>query len=189
MMADSNSPTLKWSTAFIANRWCIEAFLELSIEISIGSWLVKFAYPGIVIMNTLTLDLTLVMVRPSWDIASSGELASGVPIRPWMTFHIFVPSEFDTVFWRRSFQLSVLASLIALVASRQVLIHSCRFWWIAQQRLFWVQILACTCWAIQGLGFLLGFVFPTCIVAGEMRMSLKRDIRRDKFGSLGDYSF
>ena len=49
MMADSNSPTLKWSTAFIANRWCVEAFLELSIEISIGSWLVKFPYPGIVI--------------------------------------------------------------------------------------------------------------------------------------------
>ena len=127
----------------------------------------------------------LVMVQPSWDIASFGELASGIPVRPWMIFHIFVPSEFDTAFWRRSFQLSVLVSLIASVALRQVLIHSCRFWWIARRRLFWVQILARTCWAIQGLGFLLGFVFPTCLVAVEMRVSLKRDIRRDKFGLFG----
>ena len=43
----------------------------------------------------LALDLMLVMVQPLWDIASFGELAFGVPFRPWMNFHMFGPSEFD----------------------------------------------------------------------------------------------
>ena len=87
-----------------------------------------------------TLGLISVMVWPSWDIASLGELASGVSFRPWMTFHMFGPSELDIVSWRRSFQLSVLASLIALIASQQASIHPWRFWCIVRQRLFRVPI-------------------------------------------------
>ena len=56
--------------------------------------------------------------------------------------HIFEPSELDFASWRRSFQLSVLASLIASVASWQTSIHCCRFWWIVSKTWFRVQILA-----------------------------------------------
>ena len=41
-------------------------------------------------MNTLALDLISLMVRPLWDFALFGELTSGVPFRPWMTFHFLV---------------------------------------------------------------------------------------------------
>ena len=77
------------------------------------------------------------MVRLLWDIASLGELASGVPLRPWITFHMFGPSELDIASWRRFFQLSVLVSFIALVASRQASIHSWWFWWIVWRRWWW----------------------------------------------------
>ena len=70
-------------------------------------------------MKTLALDLMSVMVRPMWDIASLGELASGVSLRPSMTFHMFELLELDIASWGRSFQLSVSASLIASVASPQ----------------------------------------------------------------------
>ena len=133
----------------------------------------------------LTLDLISVMVWLLWDIASIGELASGEPFRPWMTFHMLGPTEFDIASWRRSFQLSVLIWLIASVTSRQASIHSSRFWCTVQQRRFRVRILACTCEVIQGLDFLLGLDFPTQVVAAEMRMSLKQDIRRGKLGSSG----
>ena len=127
-------------------------------------------------MKTLTLDLMLVMVRPFWG----GELV-GAPFRPC---HMFGPSEFDIASWRRSFQFSVLASLIALKASQQALIHSCWFWWIVQQRQFQEQILAHTCGVIQGLNFLVGFDFPTWIVVAEMRISLKRDMQVWIFGKI-----
>ena len=49
-MADTNSPI--WSGAqlssFIVNRWCIETFLEMSVELSIGSWHAEFADTGVV---------------------------------------------------------------------------------------------------------------------------------------------
>ena len=99
--------------------------------------------------------------------------------------HIFGPSELDFASWRRSFQLSVLASLIASVASWQTSIHCCRFWWIVSKTWFRVQILAHMCGVIQGLDFLLGFIFSTWVVTAEMRISLKRDIWRDMFGSSG----
>ena len=51
------------------------------------------------------------------------------------------------------------------------------------------RILACTCGVIQGLDFLLWFDFPTWTVAAEMRISLKWDIQRDRFGSSEDYLF
>ena len=85
----------------------------------------------------------------------------------------------------KTFLTSVLASLIVLVASLQASIHSWRFWWIVRRRRFWVHILARTCGIIQGLDFLLGLDFPTWVVVAEMRMSLKRETRRDKLGSSG----
>ena len=39
--------------------------------------------------------------------------------------------------WRRFFQLSVLVSFIASVASRQASIHSWGFWWIVWRRWWW----------------------------------------------------
>ena len=78
-------------------------------------------------MKTLALDLVSVIVRPLWDVASLGELASGVSLRPWITFHMLGPSELDIAFLSRFLQLSVLVSLIALVASRQASIHSWQF--------------------------------------------------------------
>ena len=116
------------------------------------------------------------------DLRNESEMMSGpaviflITYRPWMTFHIFRPSDFDIASWRRSFQLSILALLIASVASWQAPIHSCWFWWIVWQRQFRVRILVCTYGVIQGLNFFLGFVFLTCIVAAEFRMSSKQDI-------------
>ena len=49
-------------------------------------------------MKTLALDLVSVIVRPLWDKASLGELVSGVPLRPWITFHMLGPSELDIAF-------------------------------------------------------------------------------------------
>ena len=121
------------------------------------------------------------MVRPSWDIASLIELASGVPFRPWITFRMFQPSEFDIVSWRRFFQLSVLASLIASVTSRQPSIHSCRFWCIVRWMQFRVRSLARTWGFIQGLDFLLDLDFSTWVVVAEMTMSLKRVTRSRGF--------
>ena len=125
------------------------------------------------------------MVRPLWNIASLGELASGVPLRHWITFHMLGPSELDIASWRRLFQLSVLALLIASLASRQAPIHSWRFWWLVWRRRFRLQILACIYRVIQGVELLLGLDFPTGVVAAEIRMSLKRETWRDKLGSLG----
>ena len=48
-----------------------------------------------------------------------------------------------------------------------------------------MHILARIYRVIQGLDFLLGLDFPTEVVAAEIRMSLKRETRRDKLGSLG----
>ena len=78
-------------------------------------------------MKMLALDLILVMVRPLWDIALLGELASGVRLRPWITFHMLGTLELDISSWRKFFQLSVLASLITSLASQQASIHSWRF--------------------------------------------------------------
>ena len=58
----------------------------------------------------------------------------------------------------------------------------CRFWWIVRQIWLRVRILACMCGVIQGLDFLLGFDFPTWIVATNVKMLLKREILRNKFG-------
>ena len=69
------------------------------------------------LMKTLALDLISLIVRTLWDVASLGELASGVPWRPGITFHMLGPSELDMVSGSRFFQLSVLASLIASLAS------------------------------------------------------------------------
>ena len=93
--------------------------------------------------------------------------------------------ELDIASWRRSFWLSVLASLIALVASRQASTHSWWFWWIDRRRQFWVQILACSCEVIQSLDLLLGLNFTMWVVATEMRMPLKLKTRRGKVGSWG----
>ena len=67
-------------------------------------------------------------------------------------------------------------------------IHHCR--WCSQpgvKQWWWgyiVILYQChQCGVIQGLDFLLGFVFPTWVVAAEMRISLKGDKRRDKLGS------
>ena len=40
-------------------------------------------------------------------------------------------------------------------------------------------------WSHPRLNLLLGLDFPTWVVAVEIKMSLKRDTRRDKLGSLG----
>ena len=137
------------------------------------------------LMNMLDFDLRSVIVRSLCDIALLGQFASGVLLRPWITFHMFGPSEFDIASWRRSFQLSDLASLIVSVASRQASIHSWQFWCIVLRRRFRVLILARTCGVIQGLDLLLGLDFPTWVVAAEIRISLKRETRRDKLGSCG----
>ena len=90
----------------LLNIWCVDTFLEL-----LTWWardmlsLLTLAY---LFMNSLFLDFMSVMLRPSWDIDT------GLPFRPWMTFHVFWLSEFDNASWRRSFQLSALTSLIAL---------------------------------------------------------------------------
>ena len=136
-------------------------------------------------MNTLALKLMSVKVQPLWDIALLRELASRVPFRPWMNFHIFGPYEFDIVFWKRSFQFFVLVWFMALVASWQTSIHYCQFWYIVRQMWFRVRIYGRRCGVIQGLDFLPGFVFPAWGIVAEMRISLKQDIRRDRFGSLG----
>ena len=47
LMAESSSPI--WSGAQLGQRWCIETFLELSVEVTIDSWHVEFADPGIVV--------------------------------------------------------------------------------------------------------------------------------------------
>ena len=48
-----------------------------------------------------------------------------------------------------------------------------------------MQILARIYRVIQGVELLLGLDFPTGVVAAKIRMSLKRETRRDKLGSLG----
>ena len=70
-------------------------------------------------MMMLALDLESVIVRPLWDMASLGELVSGVTLRPQMTLHGSGPSAFDKKLCKRSFQLLALASFIATFASRQ----------------------------------------------------------------------
>ena len=135
-------------------------------------------------MKTLALDLISVMIQPLWDIALLGELASGVPLRPWITFHMFGPSQLDIASWRRFSQLSFLGSLIASVPSRQASIHSWWFWWIVWRRRFQLRIFARTCGVIQDLDLSLGLDFPKWVVVAEMRMSLKRVTQRDKLGSI-----
>ena len=122
----------------------------------------------------LALDLVSVIVRPSWDMASLGELVSGVPLTPRMTFHTSRPSTFDIELCKRSFQLLALASLMATFASRQASIHSCRVWWIVRWRQLRLLIFARTCGLIQGFGFLLGLVLPTWSEAEYLRMLLNR---------------
>ena len=171
-LLSSNDGTFK---CFLNCRLVSWSDCDILSSLSLTYWLMK----------TLALDLISVMVRPLWDIALLGELASGVPLRRWITFHMLGPSELDIVSWRRFFQLSVMASLISLLASRQPSIHSWWFWWILWWRPFRLWILARTCGVIQGLDLLLGLDFPTWVVAAEIWMSLKRETRRDKMGSLG----
>ena len=116
----------------------------------INSWdfdqLVKFADPGIVVYENIGFrfvvgdDTTIVGHCFIW----------------WVDIWNTVQTLDDFPHWRRSFQFSVLTSLVALVASLQALIHSCWFWWIVWWRQLWVWILARTCGVIQGLDFLLG---------------------------------
>ena len=98
---------------------------------------------------------------------------------------MYGPSELDIASWRRFFQFSVLVLLIASVASWQASIYSCQFWCIVRRRRFRVQISVRTWGVIQGLDFLLGLDFPTWVVTAETRISLKREMRRDKLGSSG----
>ena len=44
---------MKWRTAFIISRLCVETFLELLVKVSIGSRHVKFADPGIVVYKNV----------------------------------------------------------------------------------------------------------------------------------------
>ena len=156
------------ATLQIRGQWASE-----NDNVAIGMWHIEFA------VKMLALDLISVMVRASWDIALLGELALGVPFRPWITFHMFGMSELDIASWRILFQLSVLDSLIASVAGRQASIHCCCFWCIVRQRRFQMRILARTWGVFQGLDFLLGLDFPTWAVAAEMRIPMMQEIQRD----------
>ena len=121
-------------------------------------------------MNMLALGLMLAMVQLLQDITSFGEVASGVPFRPWMTFHMFGPSEFITVYGRRRFQLPLLALLIASGASWQASIHSCQFLCIARWRRFYVYTdFGLHVWSHPRFGFLARFCFPdvSCCIWDE----------------------
>ena len=134
-------------------------------------------------MKMLASDLVLVIVQPSWDMASFRELVSGIHLRPQMTFHIPGPSSSDIEQCRKSFQLFALASLIATFASQQASILFCQFWWIVRRKLLRLLIFARTCGLIQGYGFLLGLVLLTWSEAEDIRILLNHETRIKMLGS------
>ena len=121
-------------------------------------------------MKMLALNLVSVIVRLLWDMASLGDVVSGVLLRPQMTFHTSGMSSFDKELCRRSFQLLALALLTAMFASRQASIHFCWFCWVVQHRWFQLQIFAWMWGLIQGFSFLLGLVLPSWSEAEDMRI-------------------
>ena len=50
---------MKWSTAFIVNRWCIDTFLELSVDVAIGMGHIEFADPGIMVYEDVGFRLDI----------------------------------------------------------------------------------------------------------------------------------
>ena len=135
-------------------RWVV---FELTIEISIDSWHVKFADSGIVVYEYVGFGFdvgdAIIVVRHrlvSWH-------------QEYRSDHGWLSTYLDSLnsALRLEGDLSSFGLVDSLSVFRQELIHSCRFWWIVWWRRFQVRILACICWVIQGLGFLLGFVFPT----------------------------
>ena len=131
-------------------------------------------------MQILTLVLVLVMVKPLCYVASLGELVSGVPLRPWITFHMSEQLTFDIEFCRSFFQLLFLASLMASFASRHISIQSCRFWWMVRWRQLRLQMFArlrqlvfrynCWIWKLIRAGYLCGW---TDSIVSNLRLSHK----------------
>ena len=188
LMANSNSPIWSRVQLSLSTDGALKCFLNCWLRYHSPCNILSLLTLAWWFMNMLALDLMSVMVQPSWDITLFGKLASGVPFRPWMTFQIFVPSEFDTATWRWSFQLSVLASLIALVASRQASVHSCWFWWIIWWRQFWVWILVCMCGVIQGLDILLCF-YQWGLLQQRWKCNWNKIYEEISLVRQGDYSF
>ena len=124
------------------------------------------------------------MVQPLWDIASLGELASGVPLRPWMTSHMFGSLALDIASWRRSFQLC-----LGLVDSLGSFIDKCQSIHGDFDGSFNGGNFECGFRLAHEshprFRFLAGFWFSNVSSCGRERMSLKQETRRDKLYSRG----
>ena len=56
-------------------------FFELSVSVTVGLQHIEFADPGVVVNEDVSFGFNIsdgLMVRPLWDVASLGELVSGV---------------------------------------------------------------------------------------------------------------
>ena len=115
-------------------------------------------------------------------MASLGELVSGVPLRPWITFHMSEQLTFDIDFCRSFCQLLFLASLMASFASPHISIQSCRFWWMVRRRQLRLQMFArlrqlvsrynCWIWKLIRTGYLCGW---TDSIVSNLRLSHKNN--------------
>ena len=90
LMAGKNSPI--WSGAQLSLS--ADGALSCLLKWRLRSWsafdmlsLLTLAY---CFMKMLGLALMLVILWPFCGMAPFGEFSSGVPFKPWMTFHIFV---------------------------------------------------------------------------------------------------
>ena len=146
LMADSNSPIWSGAQLSLWKDGPSRRFLNCWLRSWSACDMLSSLTPAYLFMKTFVVvyeevgfrfdvsDIATVMwlscdcLSCNW-LSLFGELASGVPFRPWMTFYIFELSEFGSsefviASWRRSFQLSVLTSSIASVDSWQASIHS-----------------------------------------------------------------
>ena len=82
LMADCNSPIRSGAQLLLSTDGVLRCFLYCPLMPWLDCDIVSLLTLAQWFMKTLALDLISVMVRQLWDVASLGQLASGVPLRP-----------------------------------------------------------------------------------------------------------
>lgn len=133
--------------------WRVDLFLELSNNIAIFD-----GHGGVICLGVV---INKDIVRPLSVIALLGEFASGLPLRPRITFYMSCLLLFFMASSSTFFQPLVLSSFISSLLSLQASIHSWGLTSIARSSQLRVRIFVLTWGFILGLAFRLGLVFPT----------------------------
>ena len=82
-MADSNYPIWIGVQPSLSTDGALRLFLNCWLRFRSAHDMLSLLTLAYWCMKTSALNLMLVLVRPSWDIALLGELAWGVLFRPW----------------------------------------------------------------------------------------------------------